>query len=936
MSLELIYTSSPRGLNAHQSGFCTVAATGGLSRSVATKLESLSGYDFHYQLSDPRASENPPNFAHTIQSIGGKRASVLSRVAFSGADYSGRANKIAHHFFVTPEDRLEAGPAAMLCQMRQGLFAEHWKGDPKELPGRSLQQLPAPGHIAADYWREVAGDPGWAGPLAAATLNPKVPAYVVFRPGQDVLRLFAESLAVLPPSARWAVTFATYYTTMPAGCFYNWRGVLAGTAAAGEIRKFPDATVIDLTIPLGAAPESVYVAAARAGRPIASVAKVSPARPTAEPVRPVELELAETPSRRTRPAAQPPPQPATTFSNFPDPVPGPTQRVRPSQTDHRSRLVVIAWLLGGVAALLLLTTLVTLHMLLKSPGPAREEVVAAKEEPSAAEVVREMDRPTGSDRPTTQRTQGEIVGGGPGETAEEARQSIGKQGLPPSGTSPEEPSEESEVEAGPSLATASASADEPSGETKDDGSEVETSAREEQRPTGETAERDSSETNQSEAPLFADNFIDDRSKVSDYDRMPRKPKGGPNDGAGIIRYDLKGMTNLSLVTRPPEALRSKLEFEESGETDVWVLKTQPEGSLSSRETARLYLDEDESELRIELTGSGFEPGLLDWLVVELADHKGEKLYQFRRTLPVQGNYILKMGHDKGRLFNTGKERDDERRSVELPAALQAYPPSWQRSLSFEAPAWPDAPALLEELPLAKGDGATEFRLEVIKENRRLLAVFVSCEGLAELERLAWTACLRAAHDDFNNSRQKLEGLRAEIDKANKSRDESRDQLLISLAEELHQLHKRDYALYDFKLRSKPPVDFVAVYNMRNNQDHRPMFLKHMKAAPAWIVTVIENNDKRFGRLKRAVDENQAATMQDAMTRLEAIARSFEKQFKSLTIYDPWGIELITFDAKFTPSKRNEELVKKLGRFEGVCRTYLSERLPTFKDPTSYD
>ena len=92
MSLELIYTSAPNGLRPGSNGFCTVAATGGMSKGVASKLEGLSAYDFHYSLSDPQAAKNPANFSHITTKFGGNTYSVLSRVGFCGPDFTGRAN----------------------------------------------------------------------------------------------------------------------------------------------------------------------------------------------------------------------------------------------------------------------------------------------------------------------------------------------------------------------------------------------------------------------------------------------------------------------------------------------------------------------------------------------------------------------------------------------------------------------------------------------------------------------------------------------------------------------------------------------------------------------------------------------------------------------------------------------------------------------------
>ncbi|MGB2938504.1 MAG: hypothetical protein WBD05_09980, partial [Phycisphaerae bacterium] len=267
MSLELIYTSLSRGLAPGSSGFCTAAATGGMSRQVMGKLEALSGYSFHFNLSDPKANLNPVDYAHTQVRIGSETLSVLSRVAFCGADYSGRTNKIAHHFLLEHGEQLPGGPAWMMRQMAQKIFVAGYSGEPKNLPKRDLRAAlpPAPGPAGpAAVWQKTTGDAGWAGMLVKAFReNPKVPAFVVFRPGQELLPLFEESLALLPPEERWQIGFATYYTALPTGCQYHWRGVLAGSAAAREMARFPNATVIDLTASLGRAPDNMFTEAAR-------------------------------------------------------------------------------------------------------------------------------------------------------------------------------------------------------------------------------------------------------------------------------------------------------------------------------------------------------------------------------------------------------------------------------------------------------------------------------------------------------------------------------------------------------------------------------------------------------------------------------------------------------------------------------------------------
>jgi uncharacterized coiled-coil DUF342 family protein len=276
MSLELIYTSVPQGINPNSRGFCTAAATSGMSRPVIMRLEALSGYEFRYSISDDRVAENPVNFAHTQINTGTATRSVLSRVAYCGTDYSNRINKIAHHFLLDPGEQLLQGPAWMILQMRDQIFYERWTKEAQYLEGRNLTDLLSnneqPAECTCKHWAKITGDAGWAGVLAKAFKdNKRVPAFVVFDSSlaqDDMLQLFRESLQVLPPQERWAVGFATYYTALPAGCQYHWRGIFSGSPASQEIMRFSGAKVIDLTKPLSQAPDNEYTEAARNGKSI--------------------------------------------------------------------------------------------------------------------------------------------------------------------------------------------------------------------------------------------------------------------------------------------------------------------------------------------------------------------------------------------------------------------------------------------------------------------------------------------------------------------------------------------------------------------------------------------------------------------------------------------------------------------------------------------
>ena len=234
MSQELFYTSAPRGLKPGSGGFCTVAATRGMSAALLEKLESLSGYRPLYPPLDPKAALNPVAYSHLRLSVAGKTYHVLSRIGPAGLDYTERSNKFAHHVVLEPGELPEAGPAWLLQQ--PGFMETAWEGEVKVLEaGRPVPQgTGAPGVCRA--WEALTGDAGWAGVLAEAfQQDPNRPAYLVFEPGMEVLPLFAEALALMPVAQRWEVTFTTYFVTLPRDALCWWRCVLRDSPEARKI-----------------------------------------------------------------------------------------------------------------------------------------------------------------------------------------------------------------------------------------------------------------------------------------------------------------------------------------------------------------------------------------------------------------------------------------------------------------------------------------------------------------------------------------------------------------------------------------------------------------------------------------------------------------------------------------------------------------------------
>nr|HRU05551.1 hypothetical protein [Candidatus Brocadiia bacterium] len=274
MAQELVYTSAPNGLRLGSAGFCTVACTRGMAPNYMELLESLSAYTAFYPLSHPDARLNPTAHSHYRFIVGGRPVHVLSRVAFAGADYSQRSNKIAHHVALDTAERSDGGPAWVMRQ--PGFFVEQWAGEPafvdtpKRIPAGDA--APAP----CETWARVTGDAGWAGVLAQAFCDdPRTPSFIIFEPGAPVLDLAAEALALLPVGERWNVTFNTYFTTLPIGTACCWRFCLPNAEALRVARGTAGALTLDLRRGPDQPPEArrwlaasgALVSAARTGRP---------------------------------------------------------------------------------------------------------------------------------------------------------------------------------------------------------------------------------------------------------------------------------------------------------------------------------------------------------------------------------------------------------------------------------------------------------------------------------------------------------------------------------------------------------------------------------------------------------------------------------------------------------------------------------------------
>ena len=281
---EIVYTSVPQGLKPGSRGFCTVASTPGMARTLVATLESLSGYRHLAEPGSAAAINNPIAYSYLRGRIGGRSVAIVSRVADAGHDYSGRTNKLAHHIAFSADQTNQAGP--VVTQQQEGFHERKWVGEPRVLDARLIPQVSSSSAVC-DYWKETTGDARWGGVVAGRLVDePSGTVWIIYPPGVNMLRLLGEALALLPAENRWDVTYSTFYTKLPPGLECRVRCVVDGTSEATQVRKKYDLKPLDLCQVLGEPPdESIWTQSAQTGKPPRPVSQ--PPRPVSQPPRPV-------------------------------------------------------------------------------------------------------------------------------------------------------------------------------------------------------------------------------------------------------------------------------------------------------------------------------------------------------------------------------------------------------------------------------------------------------------------------------------------------------------------------------------------------------------------------------------------------------------------------------------------------------------------------
>ncbi|MCE9620176.1 MAG: hypothetical protein K8R92_09735 [Planctomycetes bacterium] len=233
MSIELIHTSLARGLDG-DSGYTVAGRTGGMPMAMSDALSRLSGLPPCWSGATQREKTM---HAFRRVSCAGQEISVLSCIAPSGMDYTGRENRLSHHRVIDAEAMRKSDPAALLED--GSLWLEEWVGAARELSKGEIKPASTRDDAPLHTWEKVFGDAGFAASVLEAVQKSGIGLWLVVPAHGKRLRLAAEMASLLPLEKRWQVTFAT--RPIPLGgeasvkiCFVDEREPELATQAANS------------------------------------------------------------------------------------------------------------------------------------------------------------------------------------------------------------------------------------------------------------------------------------------------------------------------------------------------------------------------------------------------------------------------------------------------------------------------------------------------------------------------------------------------------------------------------------------------------------------------------------------------------------------------------------------------------------------------------
>ena len=235
MAQQLIFTSTPQGLEPGRSGYCTVARHKDLRHRLVRELERLSVYDFGQQTGSARSDicifRKVP--------LGSEEFYVLTKICDAGLDYTNRTNYLAHHLVLDGFEIATSPSPAEIFLNWEG-WIRTWTDGPRyfsEEEAVTLSGCKSSGLVPCQSWLQVTNDPG----NAASLVSPELIKPIVLESNEGtpnrLLTLFAESSALFKISLdAWDFSFTTFLQGNDDAKSFAWIGI-QGQPAGERIKQ---------------------------------------------------------------------------------------------------------------------------------------------------------------------------------------------------------------------------------------------------------------------------------------------------------------------------------------------------------------------------------------------------------------------------------------------------------------------------------------------------------------------------------------------------------------------------------------------------------------------------------------------------------------------------------------------------------------------------
>jgi hypothetical protein len=384
MALQLIYTSSPRLLQAGRTGFGVVAKHPEIRGDLQVQLERISQFS-----RDPSLDNARVVLQYRILTASGQSHHVFSRIQDAGSDYTGRTNHIAHHFIFSQSEAQQAiqnniTPADVFLFLEEShKWHQSWNDDPIEFgidDTISLSEIPPRITLPAEnYWNDLTGDPASAAILAPGKIAEA--CWIIYPSdwANYIIYLFGESLIMHPNP--WQISFANEVQPTDDEQQIQWRGVSENSPqranAENSVRD-----VIDLCHPENLPPpvSEAFTNWATTGqkplleRPLSQKPPVantnrSFANPNAQP------STAESPRRTVKPSV----------------ISQPSNNLRVLRQEVKNKKKITYWVYA-IGAVLLFATLAGIWLLPKGKKEITKEItVNPTSEPTSVDKIDKID-----------------------------------------------------------------------------------------------------------------------------------------------------------------------------------------------------------------------------------------------------------------------------------------------------------------------------------------------------------------------------------------------------------------------------------------------------------------------------------------------------------------------------------------------------------------